>query len=218
MPDRDMLATLMTDHMAGALPPPLMLFADSLIEINGDARRTHQSLMAAGGTLIDDIVPAHLAPDMLDRLLDKLDDMPADTEISAQQEETGSDRDLPAALRASLPGPVASLKWKRIGGGVREYPLAAGVPGYKISLLDIPPGQTIPVHTHRGREYTLVLRGSYTDTYGDMNTGDFICTTEADTHNPVADTTTGCLCLAVLDAPLKFKGPFGWLINPFLKV
>ncbi|WCL54552.1 ChrR family anti-sigma-E factor [Gimibacter soli] len=217
MPDKDMLATLVTDHMAGALPPPLMLFADSLIEINSEARRTHNSLMAAGGTLIDDMAPASLAPDLFDRLLDKLDAMPAEDEGSAV-EDNGSDTDLPTALRASLPGPVAGLKWKRIGGGVREYPMVAGVRGYKISLLDIPPGQTIPMHTHRGREYTLVLRGSYTDTYGDMKTGDFICTTEADTHNPVADAATGCLCLAVLDAPLKFKGPLGWLINPFLKV
>jgi len=218
MTDSAVMETLITDHMAGALPPPLMLFADSLIDLNKDARRTHDSLAAAAGVMLEQLAPAAMATDALDKLLDRLDTLPSSDTSPKASNSNLADTDLPASLRAHLPDRLDHLPWKRLGGGVREYALDLTMPGYKISLLDIPPGTSIPMHTHRGHEYTLVLRGAFSDAFGKMNIGDFIRMDATNTHAPVADTRDGCLCLAVLDAPLRFKGILGWLINPFLKV
>ena len=37
-------------------------------------------------------------------------------------------------------------------------------------------------------------------------------------HQPVADPGEDCICLAVTDAPLRLTGPFGRLLNPFLRI
>jgi putative transcriptional regulator len=37
-------------------------------------------------------------------------------------------------------------------------------------------------------------------------------------HRPVVDSDEECICLAVLDAPLKLTGMIGRLVNPFLRM
>ena len=37
-------------------------------------------------------------------------------------------------------------------------------------------------------------------------------------HTPVADISEDCICLAVTDAPLRFKGLLPRLAQPFLKI
>ncbi len=78
-------------------------------------------------------------------------------------------------------------------------------------------GKKLPVHTHRGYEMTLVLTGAFTDKLGTYARGDFVELDDSTEHQPIIDDGEPCICLAVTDKPLRFTGPLGRLMNPFLR-
>jgi putative transcriptional regulator len=65
---------------------------------------------------------------------------------------------------------------------------------------------------------TLVLAGGFSDESGHFVRGDVAEADPSVNHQPVADPGEDCLCLAVTDAPLRLTGPFGRLLNPFLRI
>jgi putative transcriptional regulator len=86
------------------------------------------------------------------------------------------------------------------------------------SLLKIAPGAGLPLHTHRGNELTLVLSGGFTDETGAFRRGDLEVADGALEHRPVAMPDQPCICLAVTDAPLNFRGPLGWFFNQWARL
>ncbi len=103
--------------------------------------------------------------------------------------------------------------WNHVMGEVWQSPVAKHGLGYQIDFIYMEAGGSIPKHTHKGQEITLILEGSFKDEEGEYFPGDFLVRTEADEHVPVA--TRGCLCLAVIDAPLHFTSGVARLLNPF---
>jgi putative transcriptional regulator len=80
------------------------------------------------------------------------------------------------------------------------------------SLLHIEPGGSVPEHTHKGFELTLLLDGSFHDKYGEYVAGDFIMLDGEHVHHPV--TEHGCLCFTVANDSLKFTQGLNKLLNP----
>ena len=76
----------------------------------------------------------------------------------------------------------------------------------------------MPRHTHDGSELTLVLTGGFTERGNHFLRGDVAVADSSVDHCPVADPGEPCLCLAVTDAPLRLTGPFGRLLNPFVRI
>ena len=88
----------------------------------------------------------------------------------------------------------------------------------QVRLLKIPAGKPVPEHSHGGRELTLVLKGSFHDEVDHFGPGDL---EEADgelTHQPIAGTGEDCICLAVTDAPLKFRSRLVRLVQPLFGI
>ena len=126
---------------------------------------------------------------------------------------------LPSPLWPYMDRSLSAQRWRWRGPTMREILLPVSVPGWQVSLFRVKPGRAVPLHTHAGHEHTLVLRGGLTDrarglhlTRGDVETAD-----AARTHDQVADEGEECLCLAVLDAPVRIRGPLGWVANPLLR-
>lgn len=223
----DIANALLMDHASGCLPEPMAVLMSTHVAINREARDKYEAFSDLGGALLADMDPEQLSVDALEKTLHALD-LPADDAVVTEKNGTAVHQDngfdtetiekVPSVLRAYLPASLDKLKWRRLGGGVMEYALPMKVKGYKASLLSIAPGKSIPSHTHKGREYTVVLDGAYDDNGLQVQAGDFVCNDSEDTHRPLADPDHGCLCFAVINAPLKFNGPFGWMVNPFLKV
>lgn len=219
---RDSDNTLLLDHVTGALPPALDVMMASYVAMNGEAQSKFSALSAMGGALLEDMDDdVGVSSDALDVILDKIAEKGASSQTAsrsvADSFDTRTKAVVPAPLRAMLPTSLDQLDWKARGAGVREFILPLGKSKLRASLLSIAPGKTIPHHTHKGREYTLVLDGAYTDEGGRVAAGDFIVNDCDDEHKPIADDKIGCLCFAVTDAPLQFSGPLGWIINPFLR-
>jgi putative transcriptional regulator len=125
---------------------------------------------------------------------------------------------LPEPLRSYLGGDVDALKWKALGRGAYHIPIKTGDSESQVRLLKIPAGKPVPEHSHGGRELTLVLKGAFTDGETVFKRGDIEEADETLTHQPVATPDEDCICLAVTDAPLKFKSLLVRMVQPVLGI
>jgi putative transcriptional regulator len=80
-------------------------------------------------------------------------------------------------------------------------------------LLRIGAGRSLPRHTHRGIEFTQVLCGSFDDGRAQFAAGDFDEADGSVHHQPVVRAGEECICLAWLDAPLRFDGRIAGLVG-----
>lgn len=122
---------------------------------------------------------------------------------------------LPRPLRDYSGGDAADLAWRRVGAGIRQFPLETGGSGPTARLLSIPAGKGVPSHGHGGFEATMVLAGSFYDRGSWYRRGDVSIADQAVVHRPVAGPEQDCICLAVTDARLKFRGLIPRLLQPF---
>ena len=112
---------------------------------------------------------------------------------------------LPQPLRDYAGGDAGCLRWRPVGGGIRQFPLKTDGSGATARLLSIPAGGSVPDHGHRGFEATLVLAGAFYDRNSWYRRGDVGIADSSVVHHPVAGPEEDCICLAVTEAPLKFR-------------
>lgn len=208
-PEHEMLL----DYASGSLEEEPSLVVATHLAICELCREEVRSLENLGGTLLEDTGPAEMDTGALDAVLDRLDSPAEDTDRPAP---TPKDSVLPGPITRYLGTGLDGLRWRRVGPRVEEALLATTNAKFKTSLLRIKPGTAIPSHTHRGREYTLVLKGGIIDDDRHYRRGDLMYADSEHEHRPVAAEDEECICLAVLDAPLRFTGILTRLLNPFL--
>lgn len=125
---------------------------------------------------------------------------------------------LPHCLAKLIPEGIDHLDWKKLGTALSVARLPAGDDLREVALHKIKAGGRVSNHDHRGREVTVVLQGSFSDQNGLYLPGDFLVKEAGEEHRPIASEDAECICLSVLEAPVKFTGPITSLINPFLKI
>ncbi|PPJ48369.1 transcriptional regulator [Rhizobium sp. KAs_5_22] len=125
---------------------------------------------------------------------------------------------IPEPLRSYLGGDLAELKWKALGRGAYHIRIPTSDRETSVRLLKIPAGKPVPEHSHGGRELTLVLKGSFQDGQSLFKRGDLEEADETLQHQPVATPDEDCICLAVTDAPLKFRSLLVRLVQPLLGI
>lgn len=209
-PDLDII----TEYAAGALA--LAPAACISIHVSGceQCQRLVGQLTDLGAALFEELEPIHVGDTQLHSVLARLDE---ETPLNyAPVERTGSTT--PALLQRLMKGDFSDLTWKNVGSALRISNISTGDPKHEFALYHIKAGGRIPMHTHHGSEMTLVLEGGFSDARGSYHQGDFIFRQPGDVHAPTALQSEDCICLAVLDAPLKFTDwRFRWM-NPFLRL
>jgi putative transcriptional regulator len=104
-------------------------------------------------------------------------------------------------------------EWSHLVGKLWQAPVEIG--GTSLAhLIYMEKGGSVPEHTHKGNEITLVINGEFADGNSKFHTGDFISLNQNDTHTPVSNADEGCLVLTVLDKPLHFTSGWAKFINP----
>lgn len=203
---------MLEEYAAGGVAEPVALALAVHVSSCSACRIAVQKLEVIGGVVLEDVEPAALDTEgALERVLSNLDEAPP-------AKPTPGGGDLPQALVQRLPEDLPNLPWRRIARGVAEYRLEIKEAGYRAKLLRIQPGAAVPLHTHRGEEYTVVLAGAFSDSDTVYDMGDFAEADPTVRHQPIATDTGVCYCLAVTDAPLKLLGPIGRLIDPLLQL
>ncbi len=104
--------------------------------------------------------------------------------------------------------------WSSLVGKLWQSPVDLGIDGVA-NFIYIEKGGTVPEHTHRGSEMTLVINGEFSDGLNDYDSGDLIYMTGEHTHAPRSDAPEGCLVFSVVDQPLHFTSGLARLLNPF---
>ncbi len=197
------------EHAAGSLPVAQAACVSAHLSYCERCRRTDSQLQTVGGALLERLEPVPVSEALLDTVLARLED-PAPLAYPGQTQAA----QLPSLLQRLTNGDFSKLVWKRVTRSLSISYLSTGDTNYEFALYRIAAGGRIPEHTHGGGEMTLVLEGGFSDGRDSYHPGDFIYRDADDTHAPVALDGEDCICLAVLDAPLRFTSwKYRWL-NP----
>nr|WP_067285816.1 ChrR family anti-sigma-E factor [Marinobacterium profundum] len=207
-------ATLMV-YAAGSLSEGMSLLVASHIDRCAHCQQRMRQAEAVGGALLEELAPVALAPDALDQVLALLETNAGSPEMQTPVRVRSQDADIPMPLAQYLNKPLDELDWRTLVPGVRQLDLRLGGPG-ATRLLRIAPGLSVPHHSHRGNELTLILRGSYSDELGRFQAGDVADLDEQISHQPISDSGEDCICLIATDAPLRFSGLMVRLVQPFI--
>ena len=113
-----------------------------------------------------------------------------------------------------LVGDLKDIDWKTVYKGFKEFKIPLN-DNDSMKLIKMDPGTSVPLHSHNGKEYILVLDGSFCDEYGEYNKGDMQINDQQIKHNPTACNSNGCVCLSITENDVVFFGKYGSALNLF---
>jgi len=211
--------TLM-NYSAGSLSIPQALAISMHLCFCHECNAHLKNLNYLGGALLDNITPASHEEAAFDDLWGKIEAQGrtanANSHIEKAPPEKGTSLFTNPLLRY-LPSSLADLPWQTQTKEISKFDLTSliNVKGYRVALQKIKAGAKVPTHTHKGFEYTVILSGGFSDELGVYHEGDFIARDANHKHSPTALQNEDCICLTILNAPLKFTG---WhrVLNPFM--
>lgn len=207
-------------YSAGSLPEAFNLMVATHLSLCDTCRAEAASFDALGGEMLEGVEDSsdRMSPESLEATLALISDAQANAaSVTETQRTSRSNGVLPGPLQGYVGGDLDSVKWRPVGMGVKQAILKTSSSA-SARLLYIPAGTAMPDHGHRGLEMTMVLQGAFRDEDDYFARGDVeVADTETE-HTPVADIHEDCICLAVTDAPLKFRGLIPKLAQPFLRI
>jgi putative transcriptional regulator len=152
---------------------------------------------SVGGALLEDSAPVEMSEGALARMMARL-----------EEKETVSPT-LPSFLdRFAIPKALAVQKIGRrrfVTPGIWFAPVEADEGETRTYLVYAKAGAVLAEHSHRGREFTQVLAGAFSDPTGLYDAGDFALTDDALSHAPTVTGDGECLCLISAEAPMRLK-------------
>ncbi len=194
---------------SGRANAAVALFVDALMDLRGVNERFGERL---AGAMLEAETPAPLRADAFARALAAIDAPEPPKKASRRKKSSPHPWpeliQLPQALQAAISDAEREVGWKSIPLGIRTLQVGQA-DGVIAELMRIPAGVKTPVHTHRGREYTLCLTGGFSDGRGSYGPGDLSFADPDVTHQPVADDDGPCFVLALTDAGLQLTGVMG---------
>lgn len=217
-------ATLVS-YAAGALTDGMRAVAATHLEACRHCRAQLAGAERIGGVLLSQRQPAdepgrlaQLREAMLARLDATPQGRPAST-LGGNDDGAASrvsDTDLlPRALHPYFGTSWRALRWRWTAPGVHMIK-SSRPSGDNLIMLKIAPGKSMPVHSHGGSELTQILKGAYDDALGHFGPGDMADLDSDIEHQPVTSPGVPCICVAALDAPLRFPGWFARKLQPLV--
>lgn len=215
------------EYAAGVLSAPMETLIACHLTLCPGCRRRAELADALGGASLamrDLAFAANLPEEMVAPLKGSAQDIFAmDKTVPAFAPEKNATiaatSGVPKPLARLLPGPINELPWKSFGPGMKQYNL--GTQPRKegaFKLLSLDPGSRMSKHTHEHRELTFIVSGSYSDEMGQFRAGDIADLTADHNHTPHVDSDVPCVSLIATDAPVKFDGLFGKIVQPFVGI
>lgn len=212
---------VLMDFASGAAHEAAAVLIASHLALCLQCRDVVKKFESLGGALIEDLPPSPLSPGSRDAVLARLDEQWSGCAPSRGDRSAASGAIIPPPLRDYIGADPTTLKWRRIGPNVEqvEVPLGGANAPVKerMRLLRARTGSAIQRHTHHGTEMTLVLSGGFRDRSQQYLRGDFVMVDQQVDHSPRVDADGPCICLSVTDAPIRFTGPFGRILNLFVR-
>jgi putative transcriptional regulator len=209
-PDTEMLV----EFSAGALGAAESICVSAHLHFCSKCRETLLQLDQLGSKLLADSEAEKSEANSFDEVMEKIESLgdPEKEDVPLHEVHFA-----PVVDRLMKFNPK-SLKWKRLSSSVDTARLETGQDKFEVSLHKICAGGKAPVHDHQGLEYTVVLKGSFSDERSVYREGDFILREPGQPHQPIGAQNGECICLSAQSAPIKLKGPFGFIMNRWLQI
>lgn len=223
-PHHHLDASTLISYASGALPQALATVASTHLDACAHCRQCLREADAVGGVLLeqqsdarsDALRCAHLRASMLTRLDDEPSGGQETPPAAAPASRAMHDPDaLPAPLRPYFGDTFSALRWRWTAPGIHVARATRACEG-SLFMLKIAPSKSMPVHSHGGSELTHILRGAYDDALGHFAPGDIADLDRDIQHQPVTTPGVPCICVAALDAPLRFPGWIARKLQPLV--
>lgn len=208
---------ILLSYAAGTLDEASSLLVATHLALCPHCRSRNAAANSLGGYLLESIEEEPVSPVMRNAVLSRIRNEPP-AEAAARPAPRIVNAVIPDPLRSYLGHDLDGLQWKTLAPRVHQVLIPTSDRRAKARLLRFKGGQTVPSHGHNGRELTLVLTGSLCDRDTVMYRGDIAETDERTEHQPFAGPEEDCICLAVTDAPLRFKGILARALQPFFGI
>jgi len=189
---------LIFDFASGILGPAKSIFASTYLHLNSSASKisnTFESML--GDNLMNNV---DIAPKSL-KYSDCINNDTFKTKHAVKDPITG------------FFGDLNKLNWKQVYKGFKEFTASIDDKD-ELKLIKMDPGVSVPLHSHGGKEYILVLEGSFQDEYGEYSKGDIQINDQQIKHTPTAS-NAGCVCLSITEKDVIFFGKYGSFLNLF---
>ena len=203
----------LTEFAANSLSPAQSVVVATHLEVCELCQQRLSELECMGGALLEDLAPVDVDTAVFDKVLAKLDEV---EEAPAANDANASD--LAWTVKQVRQGNIEGLNWRKVTKTLRIADLGRIDGAAEFSLYHIAEGGSIPQHNHSGSEVTLVLQGGFSDESGTYHAGDFVTREAGEEHSPTAIAGGDCICLAVLESPLRFTRWHHRLLSPLLQL
>ena len=192
---------LIFDFASGSLGPAKSIFASTYLYLNAKASDLSRTFE---GILGDNLFEYEGSPVVNFNYKDCM--VKKDNAVSSK-----SDFNSPIS---KIVGPLENINWKQVYNGLSEFSPNINDTD-ELKLIKMEPGSSVPLHSHGGKEYILVLNGSFCDEYGKYKTGDIQINDQKIKHTPIACKNEGCVCLTITEKDVIFFGKYGSFLNLF---
>lgn len=208
-PDSSTLA----EFAASALPPAQSVVLSTHLDFCGACQHDLAQLESLGAAMFEDVSPVDVDPRVLDNVLARLEDVEDDRAVNDASSST-----MAWTVKQIRKGNLEQLQWRKVTRSLKIADLGEIDGAAEFSLYHIAEGGSIPQHNHSGAEMTLVLQGGFSDENAEYHAGDFVIREAGDVHAPTALPGSDCICIAVLESPLRFTRWHHRWLSPLLQL
>lgn len=210
----------LASYCAGSLSPAKDLIVACQAAINPAIAEKINQIGSVGGVLLETAKSEALSDDFMLSLFQQIDgESPVVSPTSKVQNSVPDNWSwLPKPLTDFLTRTTKSIKWKKLGFGMERLTLMKQ--GREtLYLLKSRPGTKMPMHSHHGEEWALILQGGYRVGEQDFVRGDLHREDETCTHRPIVDDHgEACITLVASEGGVKFTNPLLSLFKPIFGI
>jgi putative transcriptional regulator len=211
-PSREMLI----EFSAGTLDTATSICVSAHLHFCKCCRDEVARLDEVGSQLMAISSPEVIDDGLFDKVMAKIDQPQPITESAPLQKPGISG--FPAHVNKLINNASKTPVWKKLSKSMEEAKLFTGQSKFEVALHKICAGGVTPKHDHRGMEYTVVLKGSFSDEKSVYTEGDFIVRKPGDIHQPMGAKNGECICLSAQEAPIRLTSLLGFFLNPWLRI
>jgi putative transcriptional regulator len=205
---------MLVDFSAGNLGTAESICVSAHLHFCDQCRNELMRLDQVASKLMSEAEPQIIGEDLFDSVMSKIDALPEDTKIRKSDEKS----EFPYPVAKLIAETESPLDWRRMSSSVDVARFQTGQNSYEVALHRICAGGKTPHHGHNGTEFTVVLKGSFSDEQAVYSEGDFLLREPGDEHQPMGAQNGECICLSALAAPIKLSSPLGFLMKPWLRI
>lgn len=207
---------VLLDYATGTTPEAVALVAATHLTFCGRCRAEVARLETLAGALLESAPTAPVNGGSFDAILQHLDGSTGDRDVDHENEAATASH--ATAARAGIPRPIARYvehpaRWRFVMPGIRQMRVSLSLNQRRVRLLRLAPRAALPMHSHRGIEFTQIISGVMVDGGVEYCAGDVEVRDATIEHDQPRVGAEPCVCLIVGDARLVPGTVFGRIMQ-----